>query len=366
VKVLVTGGFGTVGMVTLREALSRGHEVTVFARRAAHNERAARRLRRSLPPEVDNGLLRVHWGDVRDSADLEAAVKDHDAVIHLAAMLPPRCDTHPALCEAVNVGGTKNLVDALRVEAARRGAGAAERTDGSAGGAVEMGAREAARAGGAPALVYVSSVSVMGSTQSKEPPVRADYPPRPSDVHSRTKVAAEALVRGSALPWAILRLSGVMPTSGFYQLSLARLMFDMSLAARCEIVVDVDAAYALVQAAESLCDGGRIAGKTVFIAGGKDKGCQMSTRDMIGHSLAPLGLKSPRHHLFRADVGSYYLDWYDTAEGQKILGYQRHSVADWQHLSFRRFRLLRWVLWPVRGLARLVIESTAPRERPPA
>lgn len=353
-KVLVTGGFGTVGLVTLREALSRGHEVTVFARRAPHNERAARRLRRSLPAEVDRDLLRVHWGDLRNPAELEAAVKDHDAVIHLAAMLPPRSDTRPELCDAVNVGGTRNLVDALRVEAARRRAGGGGET-------VDAGHR----GGGAPALVYVSSVSVMGSTQSKEPPLRVDDSPRPSDAYGRSKVAAESLVRGSALPWAILRLSGVMPTSGFYELSMARLMFDMSLAARCEVVVDLDAAYALVQSAESLCDGGSIAGKTVFIAGGKDKGFQMNIEDMIGHNLAPLGLRLPRRHLFRADVDSYYLDWYDTAEGQKILGYQRHSVADWQHISFRRFRALRRTLWPVRGLARSAIELMAPRRRPP-
>jgi hypothetical protein len=104
-----------------------------------------------------------------------------------------------------------------------------------------------------------------------------------------------------------------------------------------------------VQAAESLCDGARIAGKTMFIAGGKDKGCQMSTEDMISRNLAPLGLRLPRRHLFRADVDSYYLDWYDTTEGQTILGYQRHNVDDWQRLSFRRFRPLRRLLWPVRG-----------------
>ncbi len=94
-------------------------------------------------------------------------------------------------------------------------------------------------------------------------------------------------MKDSRLPWAVLRLSAVMPTSGSYRLSMARLMFDMALAARCEIVVDLDAAYALVQAAESLCDGGAIRGKTAFIAGGTDKGCQMDIATMISHNLTP-------------------------------------------------------------------------------
>lgn len=347
-RLLITGGFGTVGLVTLREAVLRGHEVTAFVRRSGRNERAARRFARRLPGTVDRSHFRVRWGDVRSREDLAAAVGDQDAVIHMAAILPPHCDRHPALCEAVNVGGAANVIAALEAEAARRAGG------GRAGGG---------RMGGAPALVYASSVSVMGTTQLKEPPVSIDDPPRPSDGYSLSKVAAEASVRAAAIPWAVLRLAAVMPTRGRYRVSMARLMFDMALEARCEIVVDLDAAYALVRAAESLVDGGQASGKTVFIAGGHEKGSQMRIRDMIELNLAPLGLWMPRGRLFRTDVDSYYLDWYDTSEGQELLGYQRHSVRDWQRLSFRRFRSLRWALWPVRGLVWLYLECVGRRER---
>jgi len=351
VRLLVTGAFGTVGLVTLREAVARGHHVTALVRLSRRNKRIARRVQRQLGRSAETGSLKICWGDVRTHADVAAAVEDQDVVIHMAAMLPPRSELHPDVCEAVNVKGTKNLIEALDAAADGRqradGQGTASAADGKCG----------------PGLVYVSSVSVMGSTQLKDPPRTVDEPPRPSDAYSASKAAAEALVRDSRLPWAILRLSAVMPTKGAYRLSMARLMFDMSLAARCEILVDLDAAYALVQAAESLCDGGRIKGKTVFIAGGSDNGCQMDIAEMISHNLTPLGLKLPRPHLFRADVDSYYLDWYDTEEGQNILGYQRHGLKEWQRLSSRRFRSLRRVLWPVRGLAGLYLEWVGRRER---
>jgi nucleoside-diphosphate-sugar epimerase len=48
---------------------------------------------------------------------LEEAVKGKDAVVHLAAIVGfPACRENPDLAEAVNVGGTKNLLKALTPE----------------------------------------------------------------------------------------------------------------------------------------------------------------------------------------------------------------------------------------------------------
>ncbi len=320
-RILVTGGFGRIGRVTLREALARGHTVTAFARPTGRNRRAARRFKD----------LAVRWGDMRDLAAVREAVQGQDAVIHLAAVLPPRSDAHAVPCEAVNVGGTNNLITALEAQP------------------------------GQPRLVFVSSTSVMGPTQHREPPLRVSDPLLPTDAYSRSKVQAEALVKRSMLPWAILRVAAVMPTRGIYDLALVKLVYDMCLEARCEIAVDLDVAYALVRAAESLCDGGAIRGKTVFIAGGRDKGCQMKTADMVAYVLAPLGIKPPREELFQSDPSGYYLDWYDTDEGQAILGYQRHSVDEWQSKAWRHSRVLRLLLWPVRWPAKRFLESLADR-----
>jgi hypothetical protein len=87
---------------------------------------------------------------------------------------------------------------------------------------------------------------------------------------------------------------------------MIKLLFDMPLDARCEIVIDLDAAYALVSAAEDLLGSGEIAAKKGFIAGGKTHGCQMRTCDLVSLLFAPAGLRSPEESLFSSELDSYY------------------------------------------------------------
>src|SRR5262249_11753695 len=58
---------------------------------------------------------RVVRGDVTNFEQLAREVPEHEAVIHLAALVGfPLCDLDPLRAEAVNVGGTRNVVAALR------------------------------------------------------------------------------------------------------------------------------------------------------------------------------------------------------------------------------------------------------------
>lgn len=173
-RVLVTGGFGNVGVATVEECLERGHAVTVFEIRNRRTERLARRYRRRG--------VRVFLGDIRRETDLIAAVEGQDAVIHLAAILPPASEQSPELCLSVNRGGTANLLHAI----------------------ASVGTPRAS-------LVLVSSASVMGPTQRRLPPVRPSDSPVGTDVYSQSKIAAEELVASSSLRFAILRLAAVMP-----------------------------------------------------------------------------------------------------------------------------------------------------------
>jgi tryptophan synthase beta chain len=94
---------------------------------------------------------------------------------------------------------------------------------------------------------------------------------------------------------AFLRLAGVLPTTLNYPslFAMLKLFFDMPLEARCEIVIDLDVAYALASAAENLLGSAELAGKRGFIAGGKAQGCQMRTRDLVGAVFRPVGLPVP-------------------------------------------------------------------------
>lgn len=326
-KILVTGGFGNIGACVVDECLSRGHTISVFEVPSKRSERLARKYRRKG--------LRTLFGDIRNEEDVARAVVGQDVVIHMAAILPPVSDASPELCEAVNAGGTAKLINAIRTSATKA------------------------------AFVLVSSASVMGPSQKRSPPVRPEDPLVPTDAYSRSKIEAEALTAASGLRYCILRLAAVLPTTlnlpSLY--AMVKLIFDMPLEARCEIVIDLDVAYALVSAAENLLGSGEITGMKGFIAGGAAQACQMRTRDMIGASFSPFGLDLPDESLFPQETDSYYLDWYDSGKIQSILRYQRHSAQEWQAILRRKARYPRILVIPFKAGIMRWIERQSPRWR---
>ncbi|HEX2187798.1 MAG TPA: DUF1990 family protein [Longimicrobiaceae bacterium] len=102
-KVLVTGGTGVVGKSATDHLLQRGHTVRLLSR---HAEDDARQWAEGVEPRP---------GDVADPGALRGAAEGCDAVLHVAGIVAE----HPpeATFEAVNVQGTRNLVE----EAGRAG-----------------------------------------------------------------------------------------------------------------------------------------------------------------------------------------------------------------------------------------------------
>ena len=99
-KILVTGASGMLGGATARALAERGDEVTVLQRRPA-------------------GLgLREVLGDVTDPEVVGRAVRDQQAVVHLAAKV--NVTGAEADYRRVNVDGTRTLVRACRSAAVER------------------------------------------------------------------------------------------------------------------------------------------------------------------------------------------------------------------------------------------------------
>ena len=117
-------------------------------------------------------------GDLTSASDVEAAVQGVDAVVHLAAILPPVADQQIELAQRVNVDGTQIIVDAMQKHAQK------------------------AR------LVFSSSVSVYGTPDnSGEISISQSYDP--DDNYAKTKAESEQIVVNSALDSCVLRISGV-------------------------------------------------------------------------------------------------------------------------------------------------------------
>jgi dihydroflavonol-4-reductase len=157
-KALVTGATGFVGS-HLAEALRRGgHEVTALAR----SSRKAEAL-------ISQGV-RVVAGDLHDAAALERAAAGQDIIYHVAGVVAARDE---AEFLRANRDGTRNILSA------------AERN-------------------GHPRFVLVSSLAAAGPAP-RGVPLTGREAPRPVTAYGRSKLAAEELVRGSALRWSVIR-----------------------------------------------------------------------------------------------------------------------------------------------------------------
>jgi nucleoside-diphosphate-sugar epimerase len=99
-KILITGGSSLLGQAVARSLLARGDEVTSLQRREAP------------------GRWKQLLGDVRDRDSVINAVAGTDAVIHLAARVSIIGSWQDF--ESVNVTGTQNVLDAMRVSRVER------------------------------------------------------------------------------------------------------------------------------------------------------------------------------------------------------------------------------------------------------
>ena len=153
---LVTGGAGHLGNVLVRELLARGERVRVLI----------------LPGEDTQSLegLEVERveGNVLDKDSLSHAMRDVDVVFHLASLVSITEDKMHLL-EAVNVDGTRNVLEAARQQHVGR-------------------------------LIYTSSIHAL-----ERPPVGVtinEYlhfdPNNPAGPYDRTKAKASLLVENAA------------------------------------------------------------------------------------------------------------------------------------------------------------------------
>lgn len=101
-KILITGGAGYVGTSLTQLLLSQGHRVRVMDNLMFGGD--------PLLPFFRNEHFEFIKGDVRNISDVESAMKDQDAVVHLAAIVGyPACRKEPSLAEEVNITGTENI-----------------------------------------------------------------------------------------------------------------------------------------------------------------------------------------------------------------------------------------------------------------
>ncbi|MGI9255719.1 MAG: NAD-dependent epimerase/dehydratase family protein, partial [Salinispira sp.] len=145
----------------------------------------SRRDRKILKPFRKQENLEILEGDLRNVDDIRKGVKGADYVLHLGAVIPPASDSCPETTESINLGGTLNIIRAIKEQ---------ENPD-------------------AVRLVYIATVASMGNRPSPVHWGRTGDPIKVSrfDSYAASKVKAERAVIESGLKhWVSLRQSGML------------------------------------------------------------------------------------------------------------------------------------------------------------
>ena len=150
-KLLVTGGAGYIGSIVAGRLLAAGHEVVVF-------DNLQQGHREAVPADAT-----LVVADLLDRDAIEDVVSGgFDGVLHFAALaLVGESVAHPERYYRTNVGGTLNLLDAMRVA-------------------------------GVPRLVFSSTCAVYG--QPEEVPIPETAPPNPSNSYGASKLAVDRMI----------------------------------------------------------------------------------------------------------------------------------------------------------------------------
>lgn len=157
-RILVIGGAGFIGSHVVEELLATDvASITVF-------DNFCRGTRAHLEVSLRDPRVRIFeiGGDILQHDILATAMRDADAVVHLAALWLLQCHEYPRSAFEVNIRGTFNVLEACRDAGIRR-------------------------------VIYSSSASVYGDARTV--PMDESHPFDNRTFYGATKIAGEAMFR---------------------------------------------------------------------------------------------------------------------------------------------------------------------------
>ena len=281
--VLVTGASGYFGTIVAEHALARGDHVRIFDLN---------------PPGSSLAAAEYIAGDVRDRAAVRGACDGVDVVFHNVAQVPLAKDR--ALFDAVNVGGTANVLVAARDARVAK-------------------------------VIHTSSSAVFGIPAHN--PVTEDSPCRPLEAYGRAKLRAELLCHDAVAAGLDVTIVRPRTVLGHGRLGVIALLFEfVADGAPVFVLGDGSNRYQLVHAndlADACLRAGDRPGPSVYNVGALQFGTMRETLQALVehartgsrvralpvaparftmHALASLGLApfAPSHWLLYSE--SLYFD----------------------------------------------------------
>ena len=115
-RILITGGYGCIGAETAKWLLHHTDGSIVICSRRVTPERSEQVFHEFERPVLDRSRLTFVEADVTNQSNLLRILTDHGIthVIHMAALQTPDCNAHRNLGMQINLGGTQNLIEAMK------------------------------------------------------------------------------------------------------------------------------------------------------------------------------------------------------------------------------------------------------------
>ena len=288
-KVLVTGAGGAIGIQVIKYLLSEGkYEITALDLRNKTSQKRLRKYRRRI---------NLIYGDMNDTILMDALVKDHDYIIHLAGIMPPLADIKKNICEEIDYKGTETLIKSLNMYNPKA------------------------------TLIYASSTTIYGNQQ--EATVKTKSNLTFLDYYSLTKLKVEKLIERKVENYIIFRLPLVLtnPKSGAF-------MYNVKLNNMVEAITDNDAGYLF---ASSLNHTKKLNKKIWNATGG-----EMTTdtyRNILINILKIYGLSTKYLlNVLFVDKNFYTHTYQDNQELEKIVEFRSDSLSSYYMRLKRQVR----------------------------
>lgn len=280
-KVLVTGAAGSIGLYTLKYLLSEGkYEITALDLKNSGSYKKLKKYRRRM---------NIVYGDVTDPILMDALIKDHDYVIHLAGVMSPLKDIKKDLCHMIDYKGTENII------------------------------RSISFFNPSCYLIYPSSTTVYGSNHL-EVNVKTKIDVVDCDYYSVTKADTEKLIQKEIKNYTIFRIPLVLsnPKDEIF-------IYNGISNSNIEVISNRDVAYALVRAIDY---DKKLKGKIYNVGGGET--CITTYRELIVKQLEIYGLS------FKYIISRVFLDknfyghiYKDSSSLEEIIHYRNDSLASY-------------------------------------
>jgi nucleoside-diphosphate-sugar epimerase len=310
-RVLLTGASGSMGSEAFKELLRRRskYDIVLILRPSSDNKKmfkdyfSKNTVLHSHNNMIEENGLKIIWGDLTSYDDVLMAAEGVDYVLHPAAFIAPGADHNPYLAEKINVGGTINIINAIKAQ--KNGA---ERIK----------------------LVYISSVAIYGDRLAPIYWIRTGDPLKPSvyDFYATTKIRAEREVIESGIKnWVSIRQTYIAIPDAMGLMD--PIMFHQPIDQHIEMVTAEDAGYGLVQCLETPDN---FWGRVYNMGGGPS--CRFIFFKYMERMMKNLGLGNYRKIMERNwfCTRNFHCAWFtDSAILNEYLGYWRQSLENHYH-----------------------------------